>query len=157
MVAIEFETKVGGLKMDTTKEMLSVEMVDAMIRVNNGVMFLDTYAPIDWKQRFHNKISTYGLYLTESHHDVLAYCFRDTVLKKSFAYGWRAHSVGECDYRKHKILHTSVDVRKELGTYMWTKSRTRINWIHLGFEQRSFFDKKERVALTSAWRQQVGA
>ena len=139
--------------MDTIPE-VTFETIDTMICVNEGVKFLEKYAPYDWRKRLAKAIFTGSLYLLDSRHDVMGFCFRGTVYKKSLAYGRRAHSLEESDRKNSKVFQTSTDVKHFFGRHMCDETRTSFQWEDLGLEVRSS-DKKEQDILTWAWRRRL--
>ena len=139
--------------MNTIPE-VTVETIEAMISVNEGVKFLEKYAPHDWRKRLARAIFTNSLYLLDSTHDVLGFCFKDTIYKKSLPYGRRAHALEENDRKNSKVFHTSTDVKHFFDRHMCDETRTSFEWEDLGFEVKSS-DKKQRDILTWAWRRRL--
>lgn len=143
--------------MNTTQEVtqeVTVETIEAMISVNEGVKFLEKYAPYDWRERLARAIFTNALYFFDSKHDVLGICFRATVYIKSLPYGLRAHALEKDDYKYYQIFWNSTDVKNFFGAHMRDETRTPFNWHNLGFEVKSS-DIKKRNTLTWAWRQRL--
>ena len=139
--------------MNTIPE-VTVETIEAMISVNEGVNFLEKYAPYDWRKRLASAIFTNSLYFLDSTHDVLGFCFKDTIYKRSLAYGLRAHAHEQNDRKSSPIFRTSTDVKRFFGEHMHDETRTPFNWGDLGFEVKSS-DKRQRDILTWAWRRRL--
>ncbi len=136
--------------MDTETNAVTLEMVDVMIRVRNGVNFLEKHAPHDWRERLGKAIRGYNFRMLSSDCDVLAVCFKETIFRKSIAYGERAHAIEVKDLRKEHLMRgDSGHVQRLLGQLMFAKTRTHLNWHDMGFSGHSVEDDKN---LEQAWR-----
>lgn len=144
--------------MNVMPETPTIEMIDAMIRVSHGEIFLNEYAPRDWRTRLAKAIFGNKLHILESINDILAFCFKGTVFDGKQTWGqtqgeWRARVPNEKDRNRESdtILYHSAMVKRALNQYVTFKSRTRFDWENLGFEPSSS-DRKAQDVLIWAWK-----